>query len=119
MSKKRNQKNQYQQRPKRFTPPRQLGITLRYAKLCGTDDRYASLYREIDIELRSFNSFDQEGKVNGKYFRLNENTSTINTFEKIGEAERGCFDIVTNRVKQGWTMIKGDSALSSYFLRNK
>ncbi len=108
MSKKRNQKNQYQQRPKRFTPPRQLGISLRYAKLCGSDDRYASLYREIDIELRSFVSYNQEGVTNGKYFRLNENTTTLNTFENIGEAEKEYFNIVTNRIKRGWTMIKGD-----------
>ena len=108
MSKKRNQKSQYQPHRKKFTPPRQLGIILRYAKLCSTDDRFTSLYREIDIELRSFDSFNQDGKVNGKYFRLRENTSTINTFDKIGDAEKGYFNTVTNRLKQGWTMIKGD-----------
>ena len=111
MSKNRNQKNQYQQRPKRFTPPRQLGVSLKYAKLCGNDAQYASMYREIDIELRSFVLYDHEGNANGKYFRLNENRSTLDTFEKIGEAEKGYFNIVTNRIKQGWTMIKGDKEL--------
>ena len=59
MSKKRNQKNQYQQRPKTFTPPRQLGIPFKYAKVASSD----AIYREADIELRSFVNYDQEGNI--------------------------------------------------------
>ena len=106
---KNRQKNQYQRRPKNsFTPPRQLGISHKYAKLAGNDERFSSIYKEIDIEVRSFISYDQEGKSNGQYFRLLENNSIVNTFEKVGEADKAFFNVVDGKIDQGWTKIKGD-----------
>ena len=113
MSKKRIQKNRYQKRPKSFTPPRQLGISLKYAKLIGTDERFSSIYKEIDIELRSFAFYNQEGKTNGNYFRLTENKDTLETFNKLKEAEKSFIATVSNRVDQGWTMIKGNELFVS------
>ena len=113
MSKKRNQKNQYQKHPKRFTPPRQLGISLKYAKLCGSDERFSSIYKEIDIELRSFVYYNSEGKSNGNYFKLTENKSVLNTFDKFGVAEESFMSAVSNRMAQGWTMLKGDEVFVS------
>ena len=113
MSKKRNQKNQYQKHPKRFTPPRQLGISLKYAKLCGSDERFSSIYKEIDIELRSFVYYNSEGKSNGNYFKLTENKSVLNTFDKFGIAEESFMSAVSNRIAQGWTMLKGDEVFVS------
>ena len=113
MSKKRNQKNQYQQRPKTFTPPRQLGIPFKYAKLCGSDERFSSIYKEIDIELRSFVYYNSEGKTNGNYFKLTENKSVLNTFDKFGVAEESFMSAVSNRMAQGWTMLKGDEIFVS------
>ena len=106
---KKKQKSQYQNRPKRgFTPPRQLGISHRYAKLGGSDDRSSSIYKEIDIEVRSFISYDQEGKSNGQYFRLLENNFILNTFEKVGEADKAFFSAVDSKVNDGWMKIKGN-----------
>ena len=105
---KNRQKNQYQSRPKKgFTPPRQLGICHKYAKLAGSDDRFSSIYKEIDIEVRSFISYDQEGKSNGQYFRLLENGSSHSTFDKLGEVDKEFLNIVNSRIQQGWIMIKG------------
>ena len=107
---KNRQKNQYQSQPKKgFTPPRQLGISHKYAKLGGSDDRFSSLYKEIDIEIRSFVSYDQEGKSNGQYFRLLENGSSHSTFDKLGEVDKEFLNIVNSRIQQGWIMIKGDN----------
>jgi len=109
---KKKQKSQYQNRPKRgFTPPRQLGISHRYAKLGGSDDRSSSIYKEIDIEVRSFVSYDQEGKNNGQYFRLLENRNIVNTFDKVGRADKEFLNIVNNRIQQGFFMIKGNKDL--------
>ena len=116
MSKKRNQKNQYQQQPKRFNPPRQLGISLKYAKLASND----GIYREADIELRSFVTYNQEGSIKGKYIKLLENKTTLNTFDRIDEAEKSFHNIIDNRVKQGWVLIKCDKQLSpSNFVHHK
>ena len=110
---KNRQKNQYQSQPKKgFTPPRQLGICHKYAKLAGSDDRFSSIYKEIDIEVRSFISYDQEGKSNGQYFRLLENDSIVNTFEKVGEADKAFFNVVDGKINQGWTKIKGDEVFA-------
>ena len=113
MSKKRIQKNRYQKRPKSFTPPRQLGISLKYAKLCGSDERFSSIYKEIDIELRSFVYYSPDGKTNGNYFKLTENKSVLNTFDKFGVAEESFMSAVSNRMAQGWTMLKGDEIFVS------
>ena len=107
MLKKRKQ-NQYQQRSKNFTPPRQLGVCCKYAKLGGSDERFASVYKEIDIEVRSFVSYDQEGQSNGIYFRLLENNFILNTFEKVGEADKAFFSAVDSKVNDGWMKIKGN-----------
>lgn len=116
MSKKRNQKNQYQQRPKTFTPPRQLGIPFKYAKVASSD----AIYREADIELRSFVNYDQEGNIKGKYIKLLENRNTINTFDRIADAEKSFLDTINNRVQDGWVLIKADRQLSrSNFIVNK
>ena len=106
MLKKRKQ-NQYQQRSKGFTPPRQLGVCYKYAKLGGSDERFASVYKEIDIEVRSFVSYDQEGQSNGIYFRLLENNFILNTFEKVGEADKAFLNIVASKIDDGWIKIKG------------
>ena len=58
--------------------------------------------------MRSFISYDQEGKSNGQYFRLLENDSILNTFEGVVEADRAFFNAVNVKVTQGWTKIKGD-----------
>ena len=113
MSKKINQKNKYQQRRKNFIPPRQLGISLKYAKLIGTDERFSSIYKEIDIELRSFVYYSPDGKTNGNYFKLTENKSVLNTFDKFGVAEESFMSAVSNRMAQGWTMLKGDEVFVS------
>ena len=116
MSKNRNQKNQYQQRPKRFTPPRQLGITFKYANWASSD----AIYREADIELRSFVTYDQEGNINGKYIKLLENKTTLNTFNRIDEAEKSFLNTINNRVQDGWVLIKADRQLSpSNFVHHK
>lgn len=108
MSKNR-QNQQYQNQSKKgFTPLRQLGISHKYAKLGGSDERFSSIYKEIDIEVRSFISYDQKGKSNGQYFRLLENDSIVNTFEKVGEADKAFSNVVNSRIQQGWIMIKGD-----------
>ena len=105
---KNRKKNQYHRRPnKNFTPPRQLGICHRYAKLAGSDEQFASIYKEIDLELRSFISYDQEGKSNGRYFRLLENNSIINTFENVEEADKSFLNIVDSKINDGWVKIKG------------
>ena len=113
MSKKRIQKNRYQKRPKSFTPPRQLGISLKYAKLAGSDERFSSIYKEIDIELRSFVYYSPDGKTNGNYFKLTENKSIINTFDEFGVAEESFMSVVSNRIAKGWTMLKGDEIFVS------
>ena len=113
MSKKRIQKNRYQKRPKSFTPPRQLGISLKYAKLAGSDERFSSIYKEIDIELRSFVYYSPDGKTNGNYFKLTENKSIINTFDEFGVAEESFVSVVSNRIAKGWTMLKGDEIFVS------
>ena len=114
--KKRNQKNQYQQRPKTFTPPRQLGIPFKYAKVASSD----AIYREADIELRSFVNYDQEGNIKGKYIKLLENRNTLNTFDRIADAEKSFLDTINNRVQDGWVLIKADRQLSrSNFIVNK
>ena len=106
---KKRKKIQYQHRPNKiFTPPRQLGVCCKYAKLGGSDERFASVYKEIDIELRSFISYDQYGESNGKYFRLLENNSILNTFEKVGEADKAFFSAVDSKINDGWIKIKGN-----------
>ena len=107
MPKKRKQ-NQYQQRSKNFTPPRQLGVCCKYAKLGGSDEEFSSIYKEVDIELRSFISYDQDGESNGRYFRLSENNSILNTFEKVGEADNAFFSAVDSKINNGWIKIKGN-----------
>ena len=108
MTKKRK-KSQYQHRPnKNFTPSRQLGICYRYAKLVGSDDQFTSIYKEIDIEIRSFISYNQDGEINGKYFKLLENNFSLNTFEKVGEADKAFLNIVNIKINNGWIKIKGN-----------
>jgi hypothetical protein len=105
---KKRKRNQNQQRSKGSTLPRQLGICHRYAKLAGSDERFASVYKEIDIEIRSFISYDQDGQSNGRYFRLLENTFVLNTFEKVGEADKAFFSAVDSKINDGWMKIKGN-----------
>ena len=104
---KKRKKSQYQHRPnKSFTPPRQFGLCHRYAKLAGSDEQFSSIYKEVDIELRSFISYDQYGESNGKYFRLLENNFILNTFEKVGEADKAFLNIVNIKINNGWIKIK-------------
>ena len=106
---KKRKKSQYQRRPnKSFTPPRQFGLCHRYAKLVGSDEQFSSIYKEIDIEIRSFISYDQYGESNGKYFRLLENNSILNTFEKVGEADKAFLNVVNIKINNGWIKIKGN-----------
>ena len=111
---KNKQKSQYQNQSKKgFTPPRQLGISHKYAKLGGNDERCSSIYKEIDIELRSFVYYSPDGKTNGNYFKLTENKSIINTFDEFGVAEESFMSVVSNRIAKGWTMLKGDEIFVS------
>ena len=70
------------------------------------DKNFSSIYKEVDIELRSFISYDQYGESNGKYFRLLENNFILNTFEKVGEADKAFLNIVNIKINNGWIKIK-------------